>query len=63
MPLIVPAGVSVRPGGVEPLITDQFVKGGVPPVAASVTEYGEFTCPDGSGDVVEIVRVGGLIVN
>jgi hypothetical protein len=56
VPVIAPVlGFNVRPVGSAPLVTAQ-VTGAVPPVEASVAEYGEDTTPFPS-EVVEIAKV------
>jgi hypothetical protein len=60
VPEIVPFAASISPAGSDPLAI-VHVKGGVPPIAASVWEYAVPTIPVGS-DEVEICKAGGLIV-
>ncbi len=58
VPLITPVdGFSVSPGGI---VVDDQVYAGVPPLAASVAEYGAFMLPPGSDDV--LIANGGAIV-
>ena len=56
-----PALESDNPAGSDPVLTDQEY-GVVPPVAASVTEYGIVTCPLGSGLLVVICSGAGEIL-
>jgi hypothetical protein len=62
VPLITPLEEeSVRPAGSAPDETDHAY-GGVPPVAAKLTEYDVPTIPPGKGGAVVINNGGGLIV-
>jgi hypothetical protein len=62
VPPITPvAEFNVKPGGSEPVFTDQ-VYGSVPPVAVKVAEYGTFTVPSGSETVVICGGAGKMVI-
>jgi hypothetical protein len=62
VPLNTPALDKLSPAGTAPVVTDH-VYGAVPPVAASVCEYAVPTVPLGSGELVVIDKLAGLIVS
>ena len=61
VPLITPLDeFSVNPAGNDPDFTDH-VYGGLPPLAARVSEYATPTVPEGSGVAVVIVKPEALV--
>ena len=58
-----PAALRFKPGGSDPPMSDQVsaLRGGLPPSAASVAEYGCPVTANGKVVVVTISEIGGVV--